>query len=179
MEFIRIQSPENIYMQEIFELYSATFPKNQRRTESEFKALLADDDFFHCNAVVMNQELVGFLNYWYFEDFIFVEHIAVEPPLRGHKLGEKIISLVRKTTELPLVLEVEKAEDFEWGQRRIEFYQRIGFRILPFDYSQPPYQKGGEYIPLHLMSDCVDFATENFERIKQTIYKYVYKVHVE
>ncbi len=176
MEFIRIQSADNQYTDELFVLYAEAFPENQRHSEQEFKALLNSEELFHCNAVTMNSNLVGFFNYWEFDDFIFVEHIAIEPPLRGHKLGEKIISLARKDVNIPLVLEVEPAETSEWGSRRIEFYRRLGFEIVPQDYMQPPYRKGGEYIPLHLMSDNLEFASENFEKIKEAIYKNVYKI---
>lgn len=176
MEFFRIQSADNRYIDELFSLYSGAFPESQRHSEKEFKTLLETEELFHCNAVTMNEGLVGFFNYWDFEEFIFAEHIAIEPPLRGHKLGEKIISLARKSVEVPLVLEAEYAESSEWGSRRLEFYRRLGFEIVPKDYMQPPYRKGEDYLPLHLMSDNLTFATENFEKIKETIYKKVYKV---
>lgn len=176
MEFIRIKSSENRYVAELFELYSVAFPENQRHSEIEFKALLDNEVLFHCNAVLMNSELVGFFNYWDFEKFIFVEHIAIEPPLRGHKLGEKIITMARKSVSVPIVLEVEKAEQSEWSARRIEFYHRIGFHLVPADYVQPPYRAGDEYIPLHLMSDDLDFAEQNFVEIKNIIHQKVYRV---
>ena len=176
MEFIRIQSADNPYTDEFLELYFEAFPENQRHSEQAFKALLKNEDLFHCNAVTMNKKLVGFINYWDFEEFAFVEHVAIEPPLRGHKLGEKIISLTKESLSVPLVLEVEYAESSEWGSRRIEFYNRLGFEIVPSHYMQPPYRKGEKYVPLHLMSDDLPFAAGNFEKIKDAIYKIVYKV---
>ena len=179
MEFIRIQSMDNIFTDELIKLYLESFPENQRRSVSEFKALLGSDDRFHCNAVLLNNELVAFYNYWDFEDFYFVEHLALEPPLRGYKLGEKIINLVRKNLNLPLVLEVEPIDASEWGSRRIEFYHRLGFQIIPQKYKQPPYRKGDNFILLHLMCDYPEFAEENFENIKEIIYKNVYRVGSE
>lgn len=176
MEFIRINSDKDNYAEELVMLYLEAFPETQRHTENDFRKLLGAEERFHCNAVLMNKELVGFFHYWLFDEFVFLEHIAIEPPLRGHKLGEKVILLARETTNLPLVLEVEKADESEWGARRIEFYQRLGFQILPNEYAQPPYRKDGVYIPLHMMSDKLDFAVENFEKIKNTIYQAVYKV---
>lgn len=176
MEFIRVNSDKDEYADELTMLYLETFPETQRHTESDFRKLLGTEERFHCNAVLMNRVLVGFFHYWLFDDFVFLEHIAVEPPIRGHKLGEKIVSMAQQSTDLPLVLEVEKAEDSEWGARRIEFYHRLGFQIIPVEYVQPPYRKDGEYISLHLMSDNVEYVVENYEKIKNVIYKNVYKV---
>ena len=176
MEFIRIRSTEEKYAEELIELYLDAFSEEQRHTREDFIRLLNSNDEFNCNAVLMNKELIGFFHYWDFEDFLFLEHIAIEPPLRGHKLGEKVINLVRTFAEKPLVIEVEQAENSEYGARRIEFYRRLGFEIVPEKYFQPPYRKGGKFIPLDMMSDDVDFATDNFENIKTTIYNYVYGI---
>lgn len=176
MEFIRIQSAQNSHTQALLQLYTEAFPESQRRSEAALKKIMESNDKFHCNAVLMNDELVGFFNYWDFDTFFFVEHIAIEPPLRGHKLGEKIITLARKSANRPLVLEAETAEDSDWGERRIEFYRRLGFEIIPYPYEQPPYEKDGEYITLHLMSDNASFGTAHFELIKTTIYREVYNV---
>lgn len=175
MKFIRINSDKDEYADELIMLYLDTFPETQRHTEDDFRKLLGREERFHCNAVLMNNALVGFFHNWDFDEFVFLEHVAVEPPLRGHKLGEKIISLARQSTKRPLVLEVEKAEDSEWGARRIEFYHRLGFQIIPVEYVQPPYRKDGSYIPLHLMSNDPEFVTKNYEKIKDIIYKNVYK----
>lgn len=176
MELLRIQSAENTYTEGIIRLYTEAFPVEQRRSPAALKQLMECNSKFHCNAVLMNSELIGFFNYWNFEDFFFVEHIAIEPPLRGHKLGEKMISLARASADVPLVLEAETVEYSDWSSRRIEFYRRLGFEIVPQPYAQPPYEAGGEYITLHLMSDAPAFAATHFDRIKKTIYSEVYGV---
>ncbi len=176
MEFIRINSSKEEQAEELISLYLEAFPETQRHTKEDFENLLDNNRLFNCNAVLMNDSLVGFFHYWDFDSFLFLEHIAIEPPLRGHKLGEKVINLIRTFNEKPMVIEVEPADNTEFGARRIEFYRRLGFEIVPHDYLQPPYQKGDEYIPLEMMSDNHEFATENFEQIKSTIYKYVYGV---
>lgn len=176
MEFIRIQSVDDKYADELTELYLEAFAENQRHTKEDFRQLLNTNNQFNCNAVLMNNELVGFFHYWDFDVFLFLEHIAIEPPLRGHKLGEKVINLVRTFARKPLVIEVEQAENSEYGARRIEFYRRLGFEIVPFLYLQPPYRKGEDYVPLDMMCDHPEFASGHFENIKSTIYKQVYGV---
>ncbi|MHB9055181.1 MAG: GNAT family N-acetyltransferase [Paludibacteraceae bacterium] len=176
MKFIRIQSVHDKYADELTELYLETFSENQRHNREDFISLLNTNKKFNCNAVIMNNVLVGFFHYWDFDDFLFLEHIAIEPPLRGHKLGEKVINLVRSFAQKPLVIEVEQPESSEYGVRRIEFYRRLGFEVIPHKYLQPPYRKGEEYVPLEMMSDNPTFATDNFEKIRDIIYQNVYKV---
>ncbi|MFV0391774.1 MAG: GNAT family N-acetyltransferase [Paludibacteraceae bacterium] len=178
MEIIRLQSVDNTYWGSLVQLYTEAFPANQRRSVEELNVLINNQNKFYCNAVLMNKELVGFFNYWDLDEFFFVEHLAIEPPLRGHKLGEKTITLARTSVDVPLVLEAETAENSDWGSRRLEFYRRLGFEIIPRDYLQPPYEEGENYILLHLMSDNIDFATSNFEEIKKKIYEEVYRVSV-
>ena len=176
MEFIRIKSAKDKYADELIELYLKAFPENQRHTIEDFRFLLNNNEQFNCNVVLMNNELIGFFHYWNFDEFLYLEHIAIEPPLRGHKLGEKVINMVRSFAHKPLVIEVEQAENSEYGARRIEFYRRLGFEIVPKHYLQPPYRKGENYVPLEIMSDQPGFATEHFEHIKAAIYRQVYGV---
>ncbi len=174
MEFIRLQSSVDKHAEELISLYLEAFPENQRHTKEDFENLLNNNSLFHCNAVLMNDALIGFFHYWEFEEFLFLEHIAIEPPLRGHKLGEKVIELIRSFTNKPLIIEVEPAETTEYGGRRIEFYRRLGFETIPHKYLQPPYRQGDAFVLLEIMSDKPEFASDNFEKIKSTIYKAVY-----
>ena len=176
MDYIRILSSADKYADELTELYLGAFSENQRHTKEDFRHLLDTNKQFNCNAVLMNNQLIGFFHFWDFDDFLFLEHIAIEPPLRGHKLGEKVIKLVRSLAAKPLVIEVEQAENSVFGARRIEFYRRLGFEIVPFEYLQPPYRVGEDYIPLEMMSDDLEFASENFEKIKAKIYRQVYGI---
>ncbi len=40
-----------------------------------------------------------------------------------------------------VILEVERVHDTD-SQRRISFYERLGYSIVNIDYHQPPYRKG-------------------------------------
>ena len=116
-----------------------------------------------------------FFNYWDFGWFLYAEHFAIEEAIRGNKLGEKVMNMMKPTQNTPLVFEVELPDD-EMAARRIEFYRRLGYEIVPVDYLQPPYNKQGYYQPLYLMTDQVEFVVANYEKIKSTIYRRVYHV---
>lgn len=176
MNFVRIVSANDRFAYEVIELYLETFPLNQRHNRDEFIHLLENEPHFFCNAVLMNDLLVGFCNYWDLDNFIFIEHIAVEPPMRGHKLGEKMVHLIRTFTSKSLILEVEKEDQDEWSSRRINFYKRLGFEIISNEYEQPPYRQEEPFLSLYLMSDQLDEIAQNFDEIKKSIYSAVYKI---
>ncbi len=174
MEFIQIKSTDNPYFEKLLALYADAFPENQRHSNDDYKRFIESaKDIFYCNAVLLNGSFVGFFNYWNFGWFLFAEHFAIEEAVRGNKLGEKVMKMIKSTAEAPLVFEVE-LPDNELNARRIEFYSRLGYQIVPVDYLQPPYNEKGFYQPLHLMTDDVDFVVENYDKIKNTIYKNVY-----
>lgn len=177
MEFIQIKSADDEHIEKLVSLYREAFPENQRHTEEDFKALLGTNPIFHCNAVLLNDSFVGFFNYWDFGWFVYAEHFAIEEAIRGNKLGEKVMKMMKPNGNIPMVFEVE-LPDTEIAARRIEFYRRLGYEIVPVDYLQPPYNQHGYYQDLYLMSDNVDFILENFEKIKETIYKQVYNASV-
>ncbi len=98
-------------------------------------------------------EFAGFMTIWRFPEFIYVEHFAIEPSRRGTGIGGEAISLLTARETLPVVLEVERPDpEFPLTEKRIQFYARNGFKILPFNYIQPPYAPGLPEVPLMLMS---------------------------
>lgn len=177
MEFIQIKSANDKYADKLLSLYRDAFPENQRHTETDFIKLIENSEKknFHCNAVLLNHSFVGFFDHWKLDNFIFAEHFAIEEAIRGNKIGEKVMKMIKSTSELPLIFEVE-LPDNEINVRRIEFYHRLGYEIVPIEYLQPPYNNNGFWQPLHLMTDNLEFVLENYESIKNTIYANVYGI---
>lgn len=75
----------------------------------------------------------------------------------------------------PIVLEVEPP-DTDMAQRRISFYERLGFHLNPFEYMQPPLQKGQPELSLKIMSYPQTLTDAEFALYKETLYSKVYKV---
>ena len=78
-----------------------------------------------------------------------------------------------KEEDTPMVLEVELPET-EMAQRRIGFYQRLGFILNEFPYWQPSMQEGQPSIPLKIMSWPKALSQEQFTPWQQQIYQDVY-----
>ncbi len=148
-------------------IYESSFPIDERRDYENFINILnSKSNIFSLEAAFTeNGEIVGFISHWDFEDFIYIEHFAVDEELRGHGYGRTIIESFQSRTHLPIILEVE-LPDCEMSIRRINFYERLGFTLHSnVKYIQPSYGEGRKEIELKLMTyGKIDIA-ENCRQI--------------
>jgi ribosomal protein S18 acetylase RimI-like enzyme len=106
---------------------------------------------YHFEVITEEGGFVGFILWWGFDDVRYIEHLATAPRLRGKGYGRRILEKFVAGSSLPVLLEVERPVT-EMNRRRIGFYRRIGFVLNGHAYRQPPYRKGGDYVPLMLMT---------------------------
>ncbi|MDR1973714.1 MAG: GNAT family N-acetyltransferase [Bacteroidales bacterium] len=158
---------ENETVALIEQTYIEAFPKAERR---DF-LFVKDEPRFAVYVFYYEGQYVGFITAWTFDLFVFVEHFAIDKSFRGRGLGGLVMKLFMCQTPLPLVLEVELPKD-EQSVRRIDFYKRLCFVVLPQEYSQPPYRNGDEWLPMHLMA----YPDVPFEDVKRVIHRVVYGV---
>lgn len=76
----------------IFALMEESFPESERRTYAGQKVLLADPHYRLIAETDNNNEIIAFLAAWEFPLFRFVEHIAVDPIMRGSGIGGKMLA---------------------------------------------------------------------------------------
>ena len=170
---IRIQDGGHQLMAALGQLYEASFPEQERRTMPQLLQLLPEPGM-HVHALTLGGQMAGLSIHWLFDDFLFLEHLAIIPPLLGQQLGRQAVQWLQAQTKGPLVLEVEHPVH-ETSRRRIAFYERSGLILHPdFPYQQPSYQKGGAPVPMHLMTSetVADSALHN---IAATIRQHVYE----
>jgi ribosomal protein S18 acetylase RimI-like enzyme len=160
---------------QVYNIMTASFPVSERRTHDGQRALLDDPHYRLIKETDENNKLIAFLAVWEFPSFRFVEHIAVDPAIRGGGLGGKLMAAYIEESEIPVLLEVEPP-DTELAGRRIGFYERLGFHLNLFDYVQPPLQKGQQDLPLHIMSYPQLLTEDEFAVFKEVLYTKVYKI---
>lgn len=161
------------YLTSIRTWYEASFPPDERRPFGQVVQLLACPDMHLCG-LVDGDDLVGFVVYWRWPEMLFVEHIAVDPDRRGRQYGQQAISQLLRLESPYHVLEVELPQDGT-SQRRVRFYERLGFSAAPFSYAQPPYQAGSPAIPMHLMASPAIPDQQTFHILSQLIRERVYE----
>ncbi len=158
---------------EVFDIMEEAFPKNEYRIYEEQKKLLDNDKYFIDVEVDENKKILGFMASWEFENFIFIEHIAVSKESRGKGIGSKMLKKYVNSTNLPLILEVEPDTD-DLCKRRIKFYERLGFCLNMYSYSQPPLRVNESELPLYIMSYPRELNLDEFEIVKEKIHNNVY-----
>lgn len=161
-------------------LYNEVFPKDQRRIYENEKHL---DNFikmkggkFNAFSAVDGDLYLGFLSYWTFEGYTYIEHFAVSPEHRGKNLGRLMLNHLFKEVSPNVLVETEPADSSPEAKRRIDFYEKNGFRIRKeINYTQPSYGKGQEVVPMELMTHG-DVNLHNMDSIKDMLQE-VYNIN--
>ncbi|MDE6400976.1 MAG: GNAT family N-acetyltransferase [Muribaculaceae bacterium] len=175
---------ENLRMEDypsFLQLYNEAFPPEERR-EYKDETHLANfikmkGGKFHAFSVKDGDLFLGFLSYWTFEGYTYVEHFAIIPQQRGKNLGSEMLHHLFKEVSPDVLLEVEKPDD-DISRKRIRFYQKNGFKIREeFDYVQPPYSPDKKPVPMLLMTHG-NVNLHNIESIKEMLAE-VYNVRHE
>ncbi len=151
-------------------LLTESFPSDEYRDLTQLRDYTDTLDIFHCCVIEKEGTPVGLLNYWDFGAWVYVEHFATLPSLRGTGIGARVLSLFNESGTT--VLEVELPTD-EMSCRRIGFYRRSGFEVMDGEYIQPAYKPGSSPLPMKIMSRGHSYAT-SFEDIVHTLHSKVY-----
>lgn len=155
-------------------LYIESFPRNERRPMGAFHSLIENENIFTVFVVLNDEdERIGFLTYWEFDDYIYAEHYAIAPEFRNGGNGRIAMETFIQQFDKPIVLEVELPET-EISKRRIGFYERIGFKLWNIEYQQPPYEEDGSPVPMFLMTQGNIDLNKDFDSIKEELYSKVY-----
>ena len=137
-------------------LYEQSFPVEERRPW-QLIANPAKKDCPKLFAILADGHIAGMLTLWTFEHFAYIEHLAINPDLRGKGVGsEAIKELIAKVGMKPIVVEIEPpTEPLPDTQRRLDFYTKLGFQAIATDYIQPPYAATLPSVPMHLLATAI------------------------
>ena len=127
LTFCRTRDTSGPMMEAALALYRSSFPAHELRLPPDQRDVMGDPRY-HFDLCLLDGALAGLILYWNFGAYFYVEHFCVEPSLRGHGLGTKFFSSVRK--EFPsarLRLEVEPE-----NTGAVALYKRLGFTPLEY-----------------------------------------------
>ncbi len=176
-KILRFRRPSERWLNRALNLYLTSFPVEERRpwplilnSKSPYgpflKILLVDDG--------TGDRFAGLLTVWHFDDFNYIEHLAIAPELRGGGLGALVLESLKTLNDNFWVLEVEPpTTDNPMAARRIGFYERNGFTLYDYNYIQPPYTPSQPSVPMKLMADIPDMLPRN---VAYTLRREVYGV---
>lgn len=155
-------------------LYIESFPLSERRPVEKMLEFYKNKEAFSIYIVVEDGEYIGFMTYWNLTNHIFIEHFAIAPEYRNGGYGRKVMDLFIQESKKPIILEVELPNTI-LSERRIGFYQRIGFKLWDrIAYQQPPYHDNESPVPMKLMSYGDIDLDNRLSEIRDEIYEKVY-----
>ncbi len=163
------------YFSRVFEILEYSFPKSERRSFEEhfseferpaFRSMVLDDS-----------TVLGFMNYWDLNGFLYLEHFAVAEEMRGKGIGAFLMDELKKTADgLPIILEAEPPDQNDIAARRVCFYERLGFTLNKYKYLQPPYSSGERPLLLSIMSYPNALSRDEFLKTRNELYRGAYEV---
>ena len=130
-------------------LYESAFPTVERRDEDEQARVMAKEAY-HFELIMTEAGFCGIMLYWETAEFLFLEHFAILPTLRGQGIGSAALALL-KAKGKTVILEIEPPVDVLTCRRR-GFYERCGFLLTAHDHLQTKYRPEDEDLPLRVLS---------------------------
>ncbi len=166
----RITAPEGEAYDRALQLYSVSFPLHEQRLPADQAAVLCETDY-HFTSLWDGETFCGLVLYWERPSFIYVEHFAIEPCLRGGGYGTSALRALCSQGK-SVILEIDPPVD-EVSRRRLRFYERAGFVQNSFEHVHPPYRPGFSGHALCVLS-CPhaldkDLYTEFFQYLRDTV----------
>ena len=149
MKWVKLTSPNDIYFDEAWEIYEQSFPIfEQRLLADQVKAMTHLD--FSFTVIVEKQKVVAIVGYWTFNEYMYIEHLAVHPSMRGRQIGSTLLKELSQQGKT-MILEINPPVD-DISIRRLKFYETVGFKLNSYSHVHPPYRQNYEGHELKVLS---------------------------
>ena len=143
----RIKSNDDRHFAEFWDIYSISFPLNERRVSNQQTDVFKKQEY-QVDIYLSDNHVIGFIAFWTTKDFIYIEHLAIAPEIRSKGLGSAILKPFIEREPFPVILEIEPIIN-DLTRRRLKFYESLGFVQNEHIHYQPPYHTSDQ--PLHLV----------------------------
>ncbi len=150
MRQIRLKHISDTYFYNAWRLYEDAFPIEERRLLDDQECIFKKDNY-HFDVLIDKNQFIGFILWWDFDTCKYIEHFATSIEYRNRGLGKLILTKFIAGNDTDILLEVELPVS-SMNKRRIQFYERIGFKLNQHYYEIPPVIKDASPLQLLLMS---------------------------
>lgn len=146
----QIENAGDQHFDDFWKIYSASFPLNERRVSNQQTDVFKKREY-QVDAYLSNNLIIGFIAFWTAKAFVFIEHFAIAPEVRGKGLGSAILNSFIAGKKIPVILEIEPPVD-DLTFRRLRFYESLGFMKNDHNHFQPPYHQTDQPLKLNILS---------------------------
>lgn len=171
MNSIFIKSTDSLLYSDFSATYCKSFPIFEQRTRTQQQVAFADNRYRLRAFTDDSGQFVGFIAYWLFDSYVYVEHFAIAPNRRGKGEGSTILTDFLREADnanLTTILEIDPPKD-SVSVLRQQFYERAGMSINPFRHQHPPYRAGFKAHELRIMSAPTMLTEEDFYRFQNDL----------
>lgn len=159
-------------LKQIYDIMVRSYPPNELRSEEE-QYEVSQLGELEIKTIEENGIVCGFATAWHLESCVFIEHIAIDPAYRGRGYGRSLLEELLDEVEKPIVVSVSPSDD-PVALKRVEFYQKSGFKLCFFDYYMPPMQPQFAPAEMLIMSYPIELRAQDFALMKHEIFHKVY-----
>lgn len=122
-----------------WKLYELSFPVWEQRSLFQQQRILSESTYHLEVYTDRAEDFIGFLSYWSFPLFIYLEHIAVDTRQQGQGYGSRMMKDLLAGTDDLVILEADPLAD-EKDSKRIAFYTALGFILNEHEHLHPGYK---------------------------------------
>lgn len=142
LDFYQIKDIGDRWFERYMRIYSKSFPIYEQRDRMQHE-IAFNSRYYKLLCSIENDEIVSFVSFWDFEEFVYIEHLAVNDIYRGKGFGSQMLTQFEKLTQKTIILEIDPITD-DLSRNRLTFYQKLGFKLCLVKHTHPPYKKSYE-----------------------------------
>lgn len=161
MKQLRITRKQSPFYEDFIALYRNSFPLFEQRTEEQ-QIQAFSSSVYHLNIYMNGDIFAGFIAYWEFDRYLYIEHFAICPDLRGKGYGSIVLKTLQDSSSKRLLLEIDPVTD-AISAKRLRFYEQNGFCANPFPHVHPPYREGFHGHNLVVLTTGGELSPEEYE----------------
>lgn len=157
------------------ELYHTSFPVFEQRSAGQQEEAFRSQEY-RLQAFTEGPAFIGFISFWEFGTYIYVEHFAINKELRGQGHGSRILRKFLESTEKTVILKIDPVID-EVSMARLSFYLRCGFHENPYQHRHPAYDPTYSPHPLEILSAPRAISPIEYEAFRNDLCSIVMRQH--
>lgn len=138
MDILEITRKQDPLYPTFEQIYTASFPLFEQRTEEQQEQAFQSPNY-HLVAYLKDNLFIGFISYWDFSTYVYIEHFAIHENFRGQGYGGLLLEDFNKRLNKIILLEIDPITD-ETSSKRLKFYKKCGFFENHYNHFHPPYR---------------------------------------
>lgn len=138
MKLVELLDSTHLLYSSFLELYSISFPIFEQRLASQQEYAFSQDQY-HLLCYTEQEHFIGFISYWEFEQYIYIEHLAICDDRRGKGYGGRLLNEFVEQQSKIVLLEIDPVVD-ELSKKRLRFYTHHGFYTNEYVHDHPAYR---------------------------------------